>query len=104
MKHAYVYYRIDPAQADLAATRIDALLPMLARYCSHPPRLLQRCDDPLMWMEIYEGITDLAAFSHAMDQAVLDSDCAGHTLGKRHLECFSAPDRPYKTPDLPGFL
>lgn len=103
MKHAYVYYRIDPAQADRAATHTDALLPLLARYCRQPPRRLQRCDDPLMWMEIYEGIADLAAFSRALDQAVLDADCAGHTLGKRQLECFSAPDRPCKTPDLPGF-
>lgn len=93
MKHAYVYYRINPAQADLAAARIDSLLLVLAPYCSQPPRRLRRCDDPLMWMEIYEGIADLAAFSSALDLAVLDSDCARHTLGERHLECFSIPDQ-----------
>lgn len=92
MKHAYVYYRIDPAQASLAAPRIDALLGALARYCSQPPRRLQRCDDPSTWMEIYEGIADFSVFSAALNLAVLDLDCAGYMLGERHLECFSAPE------------
>ncbi|MBN8771801.1 MAG: DUF4936 family protein [Thiobacillus sp.] len=92
MKHAYVYYRIDPAQTSLVAPRIDALLDALARYCSQPPRRLRRCDDPSTWMEIYEGIADFAAFSAALDRAVLDLDCTGATVGERHLECFSAPD------------
>lgn len=92
MKHAYVYYRVDAAQASLAASRIDALLGALARHCSQPPRRLQRCDDPSTWMEIYEGIPDFVAFSTALNQAALDLDCAGHTLGERHLECFSAPE------------
>jgi len=92
VKHAYVYYRIDPAQTSLVAPRIDALLDARARYCSQPPRRLRRCDDPSTWMEIYEGIADFSAFSAALDRAVLDLDCAGATVGERHLECFSAPD------------
>lgn len=92
MKHAYVYYRIDPAQTSLVSPRIDALLDTLARYCSQPPRRLRRCDDPSTWMEIYEGIADFTAFLAAMKRAVLDLDCAGATVGERHLECFSAPD------------
>jgi len=92
VKHAYVYYRIDPAQTSLVAPRIDALLDALARYCSQSPRRLRRCDDPSTWMEIYEGIADFSAFSAALDRAVLDLDCAGATVGERHLECFSAPD------------
>lgn len=91
MKSAYVYYRIDPVQADLAATRIDALLDTLAAYCSQPPRRLVRCDDVLTWMEIYEGIADFAAFYAALETAVQTFDCAGFTRNERHLECFSAP-------------
>ena len=92
MKHAYVYYRIDPAQADLAAVRIDALLHALATHCSQPPRRLTRCDEAATWMEIYEGIADIAAFVAALNAAVQSFDCAGFTHGERHLECFSAPD------------
>lgn len=89
MKCAYVYYRIDPAQADLAATRIDALLDAMATHCSVPPRRLARCDDAATWMEIYEGIAGFAAFSTALNAAVRALDCTGFTKDERHLECFS---------------
>ena len=88
MKHAYVYYRIDPLQAGLAAARIDALLETMATHCSPPPRRLSRCDDTATWMEIYEGIADFAAFSAAMNAAVQTVGCAAFTQGERHLECF----------------
>jgi hypothetical protein len=92
VKSAYVYYRIDPAQADLAATRIEALLNALAAHCSQPPRRMARCDDAATWMEIYEGIADFAAFAAAMNAAGQTFDCAAFTRGERHVECFSAPD------------
>jgi hypothetical protein len=91
VRHVYVYYRIDPAQAELAASRIDALLNLLAAHCSQPPRRLARCDDALTWMEIYEGIADFAAFARALDTAARRFDCTAFTLGERHLECFAAP-------------
>jgi len=89
---AYVYYRIDPKKAPLAAARIDALLGAMATHCGKPPRRLQRCDNAETWMEIYEGIADFAAFSAALNTAVQTFDCATITQGERHLECFSAPD------------
>lgn len=92
MKHAYLYYRIDPAQAATAAIRIDALLAEMAVHCTRPPRRLRRCDDAETWMEIYEGIADFAAFSHALDAAAHRFDCAAFTRGERHLECFFPVD------------
>ncbi|MFO7542540.1 MAG: DUF4936 family protein [Thiobacillus sp.] len=91
MKNAYIYYRIDPEQTSRAATRIDALLRDMAPHCSQPPRRFNRCDEPAMWMEIYEGIADFAAFDAALNRAILSCDCAAFTRGERHLECFSAP-------------
>jgi len=92
VKHAYVYYRIDPLQAGLAAVRIDTLLKTMATHCSQPPRRLNRCDDAATWMEIYEGIADFAAFAAALNAAVQTAGCAAFTQGERHLEFFSAPD------------
>jgi len=91
VKSAYVYYRIDPTQAQLAAGRVDALLNLMAGYCSERPRRLVRCDDVLTWMEIYEGIADFAAFYAALETAVQTFNCAGFTRNERHLECFSVP-------------
>jgi hypothetical protein len=91
VKHAYLYYRIDPVKANLAASRVGLLLNMLAGHCSQAPRHLSRCDDPHMWMEIYEGIADFPAFTSALNSAVETFDCAEFTLGERYLECFTAP-------------
>ena len=92
MKYAYIYYRIDPAQEATAADRIDALLGMMAGHCAQPPHRLRRCDDFAMWMEVYEEITDYAAFTAALDAAVQRLGCAAFTQGERHLECFSLSD------------
>lgn len=92
MKHAYIYYRIDPAQEATAADRIDTLLGMMAGHCAQPPRRLRRCDDFAMWMEVYAEITDYAAFTAALDAAVRSLGCAALTQGERHLECFSLSD------------
>ena len=91
MKSAYVYYRIDPAQAPLAADQGDALLNAMAVHCSERPRRLSRCGDAAMWMEIYEGIADFAGFSAALHAAVQDFHCVTFTQGERHLECFDEP-------------
>jgi hypothetical protein len=88
VKYAYVYYRIDPLQAGLAAARIDALLKTMAMHCGQPPRRLSRCDDTATWMETYEGIADFAAFAAALNSAVQAVGCATFTQGERHLECF----------------
>jgi hypothetical protein len=89
VRHIYVYYRIDPAQATLAAARIDALLLAMAPHCQQPPRRLGRCDDPGTWMEIYEGIADFETFSDALNSAERASNCTDFTAGERHRECFS---------------
>lgn len=93
MKCAYVYYRIDLAQADRAAARIDALTQAMAPHCRQPPRRLSRCDDPATWMEVYEGIADFAGFARALNAAVAAVGCAEFTRGERQLECFAAAHR-----------
>lgn len=89
MKSAYIYYRVDLARAEIAAARIDTLMGMMAAHCGHRPARQSRCDDPAMWMEVYQGIEDLPAFAAALQSAVQAVDCAAFIRGERHLECFS---------------
>lgn len=91
MKHVYVYYRVDPAQKELAVAQVDALLARMASHCQQSPRRLTRCDDAWTWMELYEGITDFLAFSASLAEAARQLDCSAFTLGERHLECFIPP-------------
>ena len=85
----YVYYQIDPAQAELARSRIDALLAAMAPHCGPSPRRMQRCDDASTWMETYLGIADLGAFTDALNTSCAALDCAAFIAGERHLECFA---------------
>lgn len=94
MRHVYIYYRIDPAQADAAARAIDTLLSLLAPHCSVPPRRLTRCDEPLLWMEVYAGIADPVAFARGLDDALRTLDCQRFIAGERHLESFCQPRVP----------
>jgi len=84
--------RSDSRHADQAAAQIDMLLSLMARHCCQPPHRLIRCDDPTMWMEIYQGIVDFAAFVAALDTVAGSLNCAAFTLGERHLECFIPPE------------
>lgn len=90
MQDAYVYYRVDEHQLDIAAARVDALLHALAPHCAMTPRRAVRCDDPAMWMEIYEGIDDFAAFCATLAERVQALACAAFIRGERHVECFRA--------------
>ena len=100
MECAYVYYRIDPAQAALAAGRVDALLGAMAEHCGPPPRRMIRCNDPATWMEIFEGIADFKRFEAALNACAETFNCAAFTRGDRHLECF-VPANP-TTPPVNG--
>lgn len=91
MHYAYVYYRVDLAQVELAANRIDALLQDVSAHCGLPPRRFTRCDDKTTWMEVYENILDFEGFLAALNGAVDSLRCAEFTLGERHLECFTNP-------------
>ena len=91
MRHAYVYYRVAPAQAAAAAARVDVLLQAMAPHCGQPPRQLVRCDDTTTWMEIYEGIADWPAFAAALRATEAQTGLAAFVDGDRHLECFAAP-------------
>lgn len=91
MRHAYIYYRVDAAQASAAAERIDALLQAMTPHCGAPPRRLVRCDDAATWMEVYEDIADWPAFETALQNGLTALALSELLDGPRHLECFIAP-------------
>jgi hypothetical protein len=92
--HVYIYYRIDPAQAEAAARAVDALLALLAPHCSAPPRRLARCDDPALWMEVYAGVADPLAFARDIDSALRTLGCQRFIVGERKQESFCVPRAP----------
>jgi hypothetical protein len=60
--HCYVYYRVDPARAAAARETIAAVLASIEERAGVTGRLLQRQDEPMLWMEVYESVHDPVRF------------------------------------------
>ncbi len=58
----YVYYRVAAIHVDAARGAVATMLGRLEQRTAISGRLLQRQDEPLLWMEVYEGVRDTEAF------------------------------------------
>lgn len=88
MFNVYVYYRLDPHHADDAETPIRALMARLVCRCAVSARLLKKRDEPLLWMETYEGVVDPDTFTRELARAADEYDVGVFIAGDRHVECF----------------
>jgi hypothetical protein len=94
VEHIYVYYRLqgDPASARAAVARQFADIEARTGVGG---RLLERRDDPLTWMEVYEPVFRPAAFLRVLGAAVARSGTAACAAdGRRVIERFGAHRRP----------
>ncbi|MBS0544822.1 MAG: DUF4936 family protein [Proteobacteria bacterium] len=88
----YIYYRVrDDIPRAVAVEAIGRLQAALARRSGVAGRLLQRADDPSTWMEVYDDVSDAAAFDAALRD---EAEAAGITSllaldSMRHVERFA---------------
>jgi hypothetical protein len=88
MYSIYVYYRIDPRHIDAAETPIRAMMARLTCRFGVTAQLLKKRDEPLLWMETYEGITDATSFERELSKVADEYDVDVFLDGERHVECF----------------
>ena len=82
MTNYYVYYRVDAARFDVVRLSVQNFLKTIESETGIRGRWMRRRDDPSTCMEVYEGVTDDAAF-----EALLARESA--TLGlERRIERF----------------
>lgn len=62
MTNYYVYYRVDPARVGALRPQVEDLFDKVHRQTGVRGRWMHRRDDPLTYMEVYEGVADDAAF------------------------------------------
>jgi hypothetical protein len=58
----YVYYKLDPAGAEDARAKVQAIFAAIERAHGVRGRWMRRRDDAATFMEVYEGVSDAAAF------------------------------------------
>lgn len=66
----YIYYRVDGRQTEAARARVSALQAALQERLGITGRVLKKRYESLLWMEVYEGVRDAAAFEQAIDELV----------------------------------
>ena len=90
--HYYVYYRVLPTHVAAARAVIVRLFTQLEERTGVSGRLLQRQDESLLWMELYEGVNDAREFERVLAELVAKADFFIHlTPGtERKIERFVA--------------
>ena len=79
--HFYIYYRIAAPHAAAALGVVEAVLRALEDRAGIVGRLLQRVDEPLLWMEVYENVRDPERFAATLEDL----------LAARRFTAFLAP-------------
>jgi len=86
----FVYYRVVPEQAPFARSQIQRLQDRLAAATGIRGRLMTKCGEPNLWMEVYEQVPLPHDFERELgagvDELRLDELLA--TGSQRHVERF----------------
>ncbi|HEX7813084.1 MAG TPA: DUF4936 family protein [Burkholderiales bacterium] len=87
----YIYYRV--AQAGAASVAVRKLQSAIQERFGIEGRVLTKRDEPCLWMEIYEGVSDGAAFEACLAELVGRMDFSANLApgSKRQIECFEEP-------------
>lgn len=87
----YIYYRVDAEKAAACAVAVQKLLSDVQKRTGIQGRMLKKRNESLLWMEIYEPVTDEAKFEWELAEAVAASGISAllQEGSTRHTECFA---------------
>lgn len=91
MCHYYIYYRVDPDDTHTLKTLVASMQARLKCQTGVTGRFLTKRDDPLLWMEIYEGVDNAERFEAALMQGVEKFEVEMFLAdgSQRKIECFN---------------
>lgn len=87
----YIYYRVDATKTGPCAVAVEYLLDAVHKKTGIQGRVMKKRNEPQLWMEIYENVTDEAGFEWELAEAVAGSGISNMLQpgSGRHTECFS---------------
>ena len=68
MTNYYVYYRVDAARLGSLRVEIEKLFETVQKKSGVRGRWMRRSDDPMTYMEVYEGVRDESAFEAVLER------------------------------------
>lgn len=78
MTNYYVYYRVEQIRLASLRAEVEELFEKIQNQSGVRGRWMRRRDDPLTYMEVYEGVKDEAAF-----EALLERESAKLGLARK---------------------
>lgn len=86
----YIYYRVRGESAAALEPRILAMQNDLTQLTGTSGRLLKKRGEPLLWMEVYEGVEDGPRFERILAELVKSHDLESGLQpdARRRTECF----------------
>jgi hypothetical protein len=75
----YVYYRVDAGRVDSLRLSVQELFKVIEEKTGILGRWMRRRDDPATYMEVYEGVRDMAVF-----ETLLERESKGFGLQRRN--------------------
>ncbi|HEX9180906.1 MAG TPA: DUF4936 family protein [Burkholderiales bacterium] len=86
----YIYYRVEAARAEELEARVRALQAALCDETGVRGRLMRKRGEPLLWMEVYEGVPDAEGFERTLDRLAREHGVADALQpgSQRRTECF----------------
>lgn len=88
MHHYYIYFRVADKDAVETELLIRSMQARLACRSGISGWLLKKRDEPAMWMEVYEQVSNAMLFERLLAQTVDEFDIEMFLDSPRHLECF----------------
>jgi hypothetical protein len=64
----YVYYRVDAVNVDVVRFSVEELFKVIEHETGIRGLWMHRRDDPLTYMEVYEGVSDDKAFDALLER------------------------------------
>lgn len=88
----YIYYRVSSEQAATCEPRVLQLFSALKQSTGVAGRLLRKRSEPLLWMEVYDGVRDDAKFELELERCAAQLKIAECLVpgSTRKAECFEA--------------
>ncbi|MDP1673723.1 MAG: DUF4936 family protein [Burkholderiales bacterium] len=87
----YIYYRVEALHTAACGEAVRKLMDAMHARTGIRGRLLKKRNEPLLWMEIYEGVVDEAKFEWELAESVAAAGIPPllQQGSSRHIECFA---------------
>ena len=86
----FVYYRVSETHTDNASIAAQRITELMRERAGVSARLMQKVDEPLLWMEVYEVVGDTGDFLSALNACTKQAGLEHYLQldSARHVEMF----------------